>query len=73
MPKLLPSSALDDQGADFVVEGVGGEELLDGEVHAVTPVVTGIGGDVDALGILVGQAQLLVDAHPVLEGDETEH
>ena len=42
-------------------------------MHTVTPVVTGIGWDVDALAILIGQAQLLVDAHPVLEGDETEH
>ena len=43
--------------ADFVVEFAGFEQLLDCQVHAVAPVVIGIGGYVDALGggILVSE------------------
>ena len=67
------SPALDDQGADLLVQFIGSQKLLDGEVHAIAPIMAGIGRDVDALGILIGQTKLLVDAHPVLKGDETEH
>ena len=67
------SPALDDQGADLLVQFIGSQKLLDGQVHAIAPVMTRISGDVDTLSILVWQTQFLVDTHPVLERDETEH
>ena len=63
----LFTTALDNKGADLIVQFIGSQELFNGEMHAITPVVTGISGDIDALGILIGQTKLLVDTHPVLE------
>ena len=49
------------------------EQLLDGEVHTITPIVARISRDVDALSILVGQTKTLVDREPVLKRQQTEH
>jgi hypothetical protein len=65
---VIPSSVtLLYQQSHLVIKGIGLKELLDGKVHTITPVVTGISRDIDALCILVGQTQVFVDRHPVLE------
>ena len=41
-------------------------------MHAIAPVVTRIGGDVDALGIGIGQTEVAIDGEPVLEREDAE-
>ena len=48
-------------------------EVFDVQVHAIAPVVAGIGRDVDTLGISIFQTQVLVGGKPVLKGDDAEH
>ena len=42
-------------------------EVFNVHVHAVAPVVAWVGWDVDALGVGIRQAKLLVDGKPVLQ------
>lgn len=67
------SSALCYKSTYLTVEVVGFEQFLQREVHAVAPVVEGIGRHVDALEAGVGVAQMLIDGHPVLQGKDGEH
>lgn len=60
------------QRTQGVVEGILTEETLQTDVHAVAPIVTGIGRNVDALCISVGQTELLVDSKPILKGKDGE-
>lgn len=57
----------------MVVKLVGGVELLEGQMHAVTPVVTRVGGDIDKLLARVGAAEHTVGRQPVLERKDTQH
>ena len=59
----LPSSpALFNQCAEFLVEVGSGGELLYGEVHAICPMLVGIGGIVDLLrfGLRVAGASSII-------------
>ena len=58
---------------DVVVKLVGGVELLEGQMHAVTPVVTRVGGDIDKLLARVGAAEHPVGRQPILERKDTQH
>ena len=62
-----------DQFSDVLVECRLCHEVLNVQVHAVTPVVARVGGNIDALGVGIGQAQFLVDGQPVLDGEDAEH
>ena len=42
-------------------------------MHAVTPIVARVRRFVDAFGIDIGQAQVLVDSEPVLPREDAEH
>lgn len=48
-------------------------ERFETDVHAITPVVARVGRFVDAFGIDIGQAQVLVDGEPVLPREDAEH
>ena len=48
-------------------------ERFETDVHAITPVVARVRRFVDAFGIDIGQAQVLVDGEPVLPGENAEH
>lgn len=61
-----------DEAGEFLVEGRVGEESVEGDVHAVPPVMMRIGGDVDAFCGWVGMAQCTVDGEPVLKGQDAE-
>ena len=63
---LLKSATLGYKAANLTVEVIGFEQFFEGEVHAVAPIVEGIGRYVDALEVGVGITQMLVDGHPIL-------
>lgn len=42
-------------------------------MHTVAPVVAADGGNVDALGVRVGETESAVDGEPVLEREDGEH
>ena len=67
---LVSSSAVLHQLLNSLIEIFRGEELFDGEMHAVAPVMTWVGRNVDALGVSVWQTELLVDRQPVLKRQE---
>ena len=70
----LPSSpALFNQRAEFLVEIGGCGELLYGEVHAICPMLVGIGGIVDLLRFGLRVAQGGVHGEIVLQGNESQH
>ena len=48
-------------------------ELFDSEVHTISPVVSWIGWDVDALGIGIGKAQIGIGGKPILKREDAEH
>ncbi len=62
-----------EHGADGGVEVSGGEELFEGEVHTVAPIVVGVGGDVDPLIVGVLPAEVAVDRKPVGKRKDGEH
>ena len=48
-------------------------QLLQGEVHAVAPVVARVCGHVDLLLTRVLATDMAVDGEPVLQGQDAEH
>ena len=58
---------------ELLVELFGGAELFKGKVHAVAPVVVGIGRDVDALGPGLGSTQFLTHGQSVLKREYGQH
>ena len=71
-PKGL-SSAFGHQLGDVLAEAFVGHKLLYRHVHAVAPIVLGVGRNVDSLGIGVVQTQPFIDGQPVLDGQHAEH
>ena len=66
-------SALGDHVADGIVEIRLLDELLQGDVHTVTPVVLWICWDIDALLTCVCETDILVCGEPILKGEDAEH
>ena len=66
----LNAAALDNHLAYALDELFVVLEVFDVEVHAIAPVVAGIGWYVDAFGISILQAQVFVGGKPVLKGDD---
>ena len=42
------------------------------QVHTVAPVMSGVGGYVDALFLYIGVAPFSVHSHPVLQGEDAQ-
>ena len=70
--QLLSSAGLD-HAADSRIEVFRCLELLNGEVHTVTPVVAWVGRDIDALIIRVASAKGAVHGEPVLKRKHGKH
>ena len=66
------ASALVDKLLDVVVILFVCHQLFNAYMHAVAPIVFGIGWYVDAFGVGVGQTELLVDGEPVLQRQDAE-
>lgn len=49
------------------------KQVLDGDVHAIAPVVLGIGRDVDTLAVGVLNAQVVTKSEQVLQGEDSPH
>ena len=70
---FLVSSGLPDHLVDPVVQPVASEELLDRQVHPVTPIMARIGGDVDPLGVGIGIPHFFIDRNPILPCKDAKH
>ena len=69
--RILPA-ALEYHACYLGIELYGLHQVLYVQVHAVAPVVTGIGGNVDAFRSGLGQAHTFVACEPVLEGKDAQ-
>ena len=71
--RLLLPAALHNQFADAFIESGGSHQVFQIQMHAVAPIMLGVGGNVYTLGIGIGQTELLIDGQPVLQGYDAEH
>ena len=71
--RIVLSPALRNETTHLTVEVIGLKQFLKREVHAIAPIVERIGRYIDALGIKVGIAQMLIDSHPILKRKDGEH
>ena len=65
--------AFENHFLDSLVEVVSFHQFFQRDVHPPSPVVAGIGGDVDAFGFYIRVAQLFIDACPVLPSEYAQH
>ena len=59
--------------SNVVAETVVAEHVVDVDMHAITPVMMGIGWNIDALGTGIGELELVADGEPVLQREDAEH
>ena len=61
-----------DHSSQTLVEIVGCEKLFEREMHAITPVVTWVGWDVDSLSVGIRKTKVSIDRKPVLHWEDAE-
>ena len=71
--RVLLSAAVSDHAAEGCVEVVCCCKLVEGQVHAVAPVVARVGRHVDALVVRIAAAKGSVHGEPVLERMHGQH
>ena len=66
------SSGLRDKFFNLFVQAFGFHQLFQCQVHAPAPIVTRVGGNIDALFLYIRVAPFTVHRHPVLQGEYAE-
>lgn len=66
------SSGLRDKFFNLFVQAFGFHQLFQRQVHAPAPIVTRVGGNIDALFLYIRVAPFTVHRHPVLQGEYAE-